>query len=143
MFPTGNGKPISMNNLLNREILPALNRCVHCGLSEGKPHLKAKECPGYERDARIPSWHGFHAARRGLGSNLYRLGVSDKTIQAILRHSNVNVTTTYYIKTNSSDVTAAMEKFEQNIAEQSEGQAFRDSDRTVNSTLGTQPGFVN
>jgi hypothetical protein len=74
---------------------------------------------------------------------LYRLGVSDKTIQAILRHSNVNVTTTYYIKTNSSDVTAAMEKFEQNIAEQSEGQAFRDSDRTVNSTLGTQPGFVN
>ena len=32
---------------------------------------------------------------RGLGTNLYRLGVSDKVIQAILRHSNVNVTLGY------------------------------------------------
>ena len=26
---------------------------------------------------RLPEWHGWHAARRGLGSNLYRLGVPD------------------------------------------------------------------
>jgi integrase len=34
-------------------------------------------------------WHGWHALRRGLGTNLHDLGVQDKTIQAILRHSNV------------------------------------------------------
>ena len=62
MFSTGNGSPISMNNILNRQILPALNVCVHCALSEGKPHAKAKDCPGYERDSRVPQWHGFHAA---------------------------------------------------------------------------------
>ena len=105
--------------------------------------MKAKDCPGYERDAHIPEWHGFHAARRGLGSNLYRLGVADKVIQQILRYSNVAVTLGYYIKSNKSDVTEAMEKFEQNIPEQSEGQTFRDSDRTVNRNLGAQPGFVN
>lgn len=143
IFPTGSKKPVSMNNILNRQILPALNRCLHCGMSEGLPHLKAKECPGYERDPRIPEWHGFHAARRGLGSNLYRLGVADKVIQQILRHSNVAVTLGYYIKSNSSDVAEAMEKFEQNITEKSEGQTLRDSDRTVNLSLGTQPGFVN
>jgi integrase len=82
IFATSNGKtPLSMNNMLRRTMLPALNRGVHCGLSEGKPHLKAKDCPGYERDPRIPAWKGFHAARRGLGSNLYRLGVHDKVIQ--------------------------------------------------------------
>ena len=35
-------------------------------------------------------WHGWHAFRRGLATNLYRLGVLDKTIQAILRHANLS-----------------------------------------------------
>jgi len=34
-------------------------------------------------------WHGF---RRGLASNLNRLGVDDSVIQRILRHSNVSTT---------------------------------------------------
>jgi len=55
--------------------------------------------------------HGWHAARRGLGTNLYRLGVPDKVIQTTLRHSNVNVTLGYYIKPQTQDVVAAMGKF--------------------------------
>jgi hypothetical protein len=27
MFPNGAGKPANLNNVLNREILPVLNRC--------------------------------------------------------------------------------------------------------------------
>lgn len=34
----------------------------------------------------------------GLGTNLYRLGVPEKDIQAILRHANVDTTLTYYVK---------------------------------------------
>lgn len=143
VFRTGDSTALSLHNVVNRQILPALNRCVHCGLSEGIPHLKAKECPGYERDVRIPEWQGFHAARRGLGSNLYRLGVHDKVIQKILRHSNVSTTTTYYIKSTASDVAEAMQQFEQNIAEKLEGQNLRDSDRTPKAGSGATPGFVN
>jgi integrase len=66
----------------------------------------------YERDARIPVWHGWHAARRGLASNLYRLGVPPKVIQAILRHSDVSTTMTYYVKSQDDDVRAAMAKLE-------------------------------
>jgi integrase len=33
------------------------------------------------------SWHGWHGFRRGLASNLNRLGVDDSGIQRILRHS--------------------------------------------------------
>jgi integrase len=108
MFPNLDGGYGNMNNLLNREILPALNVCAHCGVSEGKPHVK--EDHKYERDASVPQWHGFHAGRRGLGSNLYRLGVPDKTIQQILRHSNVNVTLGYYVKSAGPDVLAGMQK---------------------------------
>ena len=54
-------------------------------------------------------------ARRGLGSNLYRLGVPDIVIQRILRHANVSTTATYYIKTAADDVRDAMSKLENNI----------------------------
>ena len=43
-------------------------------------------------------WHGFHAFRRGLATNLRALGVDDLTIKEILRHSDVCVTRASYIK---------------------------------------------
>ena len=56
-------------------------------------------------------WHGWHGFRRGLASNLNRLGVDDSVIQRILRHSNVATTQNHYIKTASSDAIAAMKQF--------------------------------
>ncbi len=109
MFKNLAGKPMNLNNLLHREILPALDRCEQCKKSIGK-HNKADH--DFIRDESIPRWHGWHAARRGLGSNLYALGVPDKVIQDILRHANVSTTNTYYIKTASEQVTNAMEKLE-------------------------------
>jgi len=78
-----------------------------------------------------------------LGSNPYRLGVHDKVIQAILRHSNVTTTTTYGIKSTASDVAEAIQQFEQNTAEQLEDQNLRDSERTPNLVSGATPGLVN
>jgi hypothetical protein len=52
-------------------------------------------------------WHGWYAARRGLGTNLYRLGVREKTIQSIVCHANAFTTTTYYIKSAAVDTGAA------------------------------------
>ena len=64
--------------------------------------------------AHIP-WHGWHAFRRGLATNLHRLGVDDKTTQAILRHCNVAVTQNVYIKTVSADSVAAMQQLEKAV----------------------------
>jgi integrase len=60
-------------------------------------------------------WHGWHAFRRELATNLHRLGVSDKTIQRILRHANVAVTQNCYIKTVDADAAAAMQHFERSL----------------------------
>jgi integrase len=114
MFANGLGKPLSLGYMLNSSILPALNRCERCGKPEAN-HLAVDH--KYKRDQRYPEWHGWHAARRGLGSNLYRLGVHDKVIQAILRHANVSTTATYYIKTAADDVRTAMDTLENHIAE--------------------------
>jgi integrase len=61
-------------------------------------------------------WHGWHAFRLGLATNLHLLGVSDKIIQRILRHANVAVTQNFYIKTADSEVAAAaMQQFERSL----------------------------
>jgi hypothetical protein len=56
----------------------------------------------------------------GLGSNLYRLGVSDMVIQRILRHANVSTTATYYIETAADDIRNAMAKLENQVADSAE-----------------------
>jgi len=58
------------------------------------------------------AWRGWHAFRRGLATNLYRLGVPDKTIQAILRHSNLSTTMNSYVRSVPQDAVAAMRAFE-------------------------------
>jgi len=57
-------------------------------------------------------WRGWHAFRRGLATNLHRLGVSDKVIQQILRHANVTTTMNIYVKTVSVDAANAMKTLE-------------------------------
>lgn len=92
IFPNLKGdRPLNFNNLVNRVIKPTLKEA---GLQ----------------------WHGWHAFRRGLGTNLYSLGVPDKTVQAILRHSNVSTTMTYYVKPVQQDTINAMQRLEQHVS---------------------------
>jgi integrase len=57
-------------------------------------------------------WHGWHAFRRGLGTNLADLGVQDTIVQDILRHSNVSTTKKFYIKARRAAGVTAMKKLE-------------------------------
>jgi hypothetical protein len=68
------GKPLALSNTVHRVILPALNRCEFCRKAESD-HRKADHV--YRPDGSIPEWRGWNAARRGFGSNLYRLGVPE------------------------------------------------------------------
>ena len=90
MFSNAVGKPLALASVVKRAILPTLNRCATCVKPERDHDTKADHT--YERDVRLPEWKGWHAARRGSGSNLYRLGVPEKVIQRILRHANGSTT---------------------------------------------------
>ena len=94
MFPSEKGTPISLNNVLDRKMLPKFRAA------------------GLE-------WHGWHAFRRGLAINLHRLGVPDKTIRAILRHANLTTTMDIYVKSVSADSAAAMKLLEAALCTQS------------------------
>jgi integrase len=71
-------------------------------------------CPSASaRLTKSVTWKGWHAFRRGLATTLHELGVPDKEIQGILRHSNVAITQACYIKSiaksqaNALDLVAA------------------------------------
>jgi integrase len=87
IFQARNGNPLRLENLLRRDMRPAFD----------KAEIK---------------WHGWHAFRRGLATNLSGLGVQDKTIQAILRHANVSTTRDFYIRPVAAKSIAAMRKME-------------------------------
>lgn len=87
VFANAKGKPMNLDALARDVIQPRLEKS---GLD----------------------WHGWHAFRRGLATNLHRLGVSDKVIQQILRHANVTTTMNIYVNTVSSDAAAAMKTLE-------------------------------
>ena len=90
MFVSPVGKPVNLDALAADVIVPLVTK------------------------ARL-QWHGWHAFRRGLATNLHQLGVSDKVIQRVLRHTNVVVTQNCYIKTADSQVSAAMQQFERSL----------------------------
>lgn len=81
------GKPLRLENVVRRDMKPILDK------------------------AKIV-WRGWHPFRRGLATNLHALAVDDLTIQRILRHSNVNVTQTHYVKTAGVQASAALRKLE-------------------------------
>jgi len=85
------GNPLNLEVLARKVIRPAL---------EGE---------------KIP-WYGWHAFRRGLATNLHRLGVSDKVIQQILRHANVTTTINIYVKMVTRDAEEAMKRLESNCS---------------------------
>jgi integrase len=89
MFPNENGNPLDPSNL-DRSIRIRLNK------------------------AKLP-WLRFHAFRRGVPTNLQDAGVSDLTIQRVLRHSDVSVTRRSYFKRLPAQAVDAMNKFQANV----------------------------
>jgi integrase len=98
--------PVDLKNIYTRRIEPILNACAECGESK-KKHRFADDHE-YRRREGMVEWHGWHALRRGLGSNLNDLGVLDLTIQKVLRHSNATTTRKSYIHHRQHQITAAM-----------------------------------
>lgn len=87
VFHGETGEPLRMDNFNARVIRPTLKK------------------------TQIP-WHGWHAFRRGLASNLRDLGADPKIAQAILRHANVRTTLDFYTKVRPEQKAAAMNNLE-------------------------------
>ena len=115
MFATAINTPLDLKNVYTRQIEPALTACAECGEAKKKHKIYARLADHEYRRKDLPVWHGWHAFRRGLATNLNDLGVLDLTIQRILRHSDVTTTRKHYVKPLDHQLTESMEKLEVDI----------------------------
>jgi integrase len=122
MFKTRNNTPVDLHNLYYDRINPILNPCVTCGKSV-EAHRRSdrrRKNHEYKRREGLVEWHGWHAFRRGLATNLYDLHLDDTLIKRILRHANVATTRKSYIKVREPNVTAGMMQLEAELKKQEE-----------------------
>lgn len=74
--------------------------------------IKPRLAKASDEQETLIKWKGWHAFRRGLASNLYSLGIAPKVIQAILRHSDIGTTLSYYVQTPDSETREALRPIE-------------------------------
>jgi integrase len=128
-----------MANVLNRLILPVLNRCAICKLPKGRRHAGVDH--DWKEDDSVPRWRGWHAFRRSVATNLQHLGANVTTAQGALRHSDATVTLRHYYKVVRDDVRAIMERFGDSVELNSK--SVEDTHGTSNQPCASQPGRVN
>ena len=105
VFVSGKGGPLHLDNLVRREILPLLERA---GMK----------------------WYGWHAFRRGLATNLQRLGVPIKVAQLLLRQADFATAANYYVKAVDEDAKEAMRRLE-SVCNERAMEAFEASSAAV------------
>jgi integrase len=98
------GAPLNLANLARRVIKPSIEKCLTCGKSRTEHE---REEHSFELDSSLV-WKGWHALRRGLGTNLYSLGVQPRVIQSVLRHASLAMTMDFYVKAENDAARAAL-----------------------------------
>lgn len=77
-------------------------------------------------------WGGCHAFRRGMATNLNKLGVPAKVIQAILRHSDLSTTMNIYVKTDLQQATESLGRLQVAFTNCSPARSSRNASSVVN-----------
>jgi len=90
IFANGKGKALDLDSLYHRQMK--------------EPFKEA----GIE-------WEGWHGFRRGLATNLERIGVRESIAAMVLRHSNDRVTRKHYIKPPTLEAIAAMRRLSETV----------------------------
>lgn len=97
------GKPLLLDNLSKRVVIPALRRSV-CGKHESGH--KAEH--DFKLDETIPGWHGWYSLRRGVATTLAGLTRDGMASKGLLRHTNLATTTRHYVKDVPENTQSAM-----------------------------------
>jgi integrase len=97
------GKPVDLHNLASRVIRPALAKCATC--------KKIQHVANGHEYKPIGEWRGFYALRRGCATLASSLD-TPLAAKSLLRHSNVQTTAAYYIKSVPEDAVRAAQKID-------------------------------
>ena len=117
IFANGAGKALDLDSLYRREMK---DRLTAVGVD----------------------WEGWHGFRRGLATNLERIGVRDSISAMVLRHTNDRVTRKHYIKPASIEAIAAMRTLSETLSALPEPKMLPNcspEEPNQNTETGTKP----
>jgi integrase len=103
------GKPLNLDNLSKRTIVPTLHHCSVCHESEAE-HEEAEH--EFQLDEASPQWHGWYSLRRGVATTLAGLTRDGMASKGLLRHTNLATTTRHYVKDVPENTLSAMNQLE-------------------------------
>jgi len=103
------GKPLNLDNLSKRIIVPTLRRCETCHESE-LSHAAADH--EFKLDTASTQWHGWYSLRRGVATALAGLTRDGMASKGLLRHTNLATTTRHYVKDVPENTLSAMNQLE-------------------------------
>lgn len=87
------GKPLSLDNLALRVVVPTLECCAECADSRESHNAHS----GHEFQL-LPQWHGWYALRRGIATLIATVTKDPMAAKGLLRHSSLVTTANHYIK---------------------------------------------
>jgi integrase len=102
------GKPMILDNLSKRVVIPALRRCSICSQQESDHNADHE----FTLDTSIPKWHGWYSLRRGVATTLAGLTKDGMASKGLLRHTNLATTTRHYVKDVPENTLSAMNLLE-------------------------------
>jgi integrase len=111
------GKPLNLDNLSKRVVIPALQRCEICLKLKTKHNedaagkLKQAEHE-FKLDESLPKWQGWYSLRRGVATTLAGLTRDGMASKGLLRHANLSTTTRHYVKDVPENTRLAMNLLE-------------------------------
>jgi integrase len=125
------GRPILVDNLSKRVVIPALKRCAVCSQQESnhesQQESKDKADHEFQLDQSIPKWHGWYSLRRGVATTLAGLTKDGMASKGFLRHTNLATTTRHYVKDVPENTISAMNLLEIIFNECATGTTMRPS----------------
>ena len=104
------GKPLDLNSLAKREIIPALRRCSSYHMP--KTAHKADGHP-FDLDTSLPRWDGWYAFRRGIATEVTAATKDVLAAKGLLRHSSISTTMAHYIKDVPEATRQGMDRVEE------------------------------
>ena len=108
------GRPLVLDNVSQRIIIPLLSGCAVCG----KPKSGREAAHAFKLDESLPTWHGFYSLRRGVATTLANLTKDGMASKGLLRHTNIATTMRYYVKDVPANTQAGMD-LRENLCNQS------------------------
>ncbi len=103
------GKPMILDNLTKRVVIPALKRCSICSEQESEHDEADHEFKLNESLLKLAGWYSL---RRGVATTLAGLTKDGVASKGLLRHTNLATTTRHYVKDVPENTQSAMNLLE-------------------------------